>query len=180
MIFSCGVSFQSKKKKIPDLSLPPCRFCDGSFREWVLMWLGHFVLGCYVMPASPLRPPQVSRYIVYLLMDCILDDLGRIRILPVPFLSCRPTKFLANNRTAARLLMNFWRFSSFKTTWINCKKICHIQMFLPKRSGPDTDPGSAILQLSYYGWPDAHKRCPYPYVRMVLCTDSFKDQTYLQ
>jgi hypothetical protein len=26
MIFSCVVSFQSKKKKIPDLSLPPCRF----------------------------------------------------------------------------------------------------------------------------------------------------------
>jgi hypothetical protein len=24
MIFSCVVSFQSKKKKIPDLSLPPC------------------------------------------------------------------------------------------------------------------------------------------------------------
>jgi hypothetical protein len=24
MIFSCAVSFESKKKKIPDLSLPPC------------------------------------------------------------------------------------------------------------------------------------------------------------
>ncbi len=25
MIFSCAVSFESKKKNIPDLSLPPCR-----------------------------------------------------------------------------------------------------------------------------------------------------------
>jgi hypothetical protein len=24
MIFSCAVSFESKKKKIPNLSLPPC------------------------------------------------------------------------------------------------------------------------------------------------------------
>jgi hypothetical protein len=24
MIFSCAVSFEGKKKKIPDLSLPPC------------------------------------------------------------------------------------------------------------------------------------------------------------
>ncbi len=26
MIFSCAVSFESKKKKIPDLSLPPCTY----------------------------------------------------------------------------------------------------------------------------------------------------------
>jgi hypothetical protein len=26
-IFSCAVSFESKKKKIPDLSLPPCMYC---------------------------------------------------------------------------------------------------------------------------------------------------------
>jgi hypothetical protein len=24
LVFSCAVSFESKKKKIPDLSLPPC------------------------------------------------------------------------------------------------------------------------------------------------------------
>ncbi len=28
MIFSCAVSFESKKKKIPDLSLPPCTLCS--------------------------------------------------------------------------------------------------------------------------------------------------------
>jgi hypothetical protein len=37
MIFSCAVSFKSKKKKNPDLSLPPCRAnakksCDDAFR----------------------------------------------------------------------------------------------------------------------------------------------------
>ncbi len=29
MVFSCAVSFESKKKKIPDLSLPPCTVFDG-------------------------------------------------------------------------------------------------------------------------------------------------------
>ena len=28
MIFSCAVSFESKKKKIPDLSLPPCNLFE--------------------------------------------------------------------------------------------------------------------------------------------------------
>jgi hypothetical protein len=32
-IFSCAVSFESKKKKIPDLSLPPC-ICHGEGKTY--------------------------------------------------------------------------------------------------------------------------------------------------
>ncbi len=34
MIFSCAVSFESKKKKIPDLSLPPC--IPTLVRPWII------------------------------------------------------------------------------------------------------------------------------------------------
>jgi hypothetical protein len=33
MIFSCAVSFESKKKKILDLSLPPCNFSN----QWIIL-----------------------------------------------------------------------------------------------------------------------------------------------
>jgi hypothetical protein len=39
MIFSCAVSFESKKKNIPDLSLPPCNYRIRHLVIWISIFL---------------------------------------------------------------------------------------------------------------------------------------------
>jgi hypothetical protein len=46
MIFSCAVSFESKKKKIPDLSLPPCTVECTPFVSHLSLKQGHWTLLC--------------------------------------------------------------------------------------------------------------------------------------
>jgi hypothetical protein len=52
MIFSCAVSFESKKLKIPDLSLPPCIAWGGVMGE--KMATGRKILG-YLSCLSPIQ-----------------------------------------------------------------------------------------------------------------------------